>query len=375
MLLACKAHPEPGHETLKLSLEVPEVPAGDAPEYIQVLPAGIVHTEKYGDFVVDDEAKRAIIADFAARENDLVIDYEHQTLTGQEAPAAGWIKELVDRGPDGLWARVEWTPRAAAYLANKEYRYFSPVVFKRVSDGRIVRLHSGALTNTPAIDGMVPLVNKSGGVSLPMKEGTGLDQLLEQIRWMLNLPVTATVEEIIAELQKLIDQVKAAEQQMAAKDVTGPRVAPAVLLTDQRRVAAKEILDLLECPETADLTTVKGKILALKNPSGYVRVEEFRALQEKLALKERDELVDLALKQGKIAPAQKDWAEQYALKDPDGFRAFIAQAPQVVPVGQEISAGAGPGSGKGPALDEIQMLVNKQLGISDEVFKMYGGDQ
>jgi phage I-like protein len=241
---------------------------------------------------------------------------------------------------------VEWTPRAAEYLRNKEYRYLSPVVLVRKSDRRAVRLHSVALTNTPAIDGMVPLVNKRDF----LKEGTGLEELLKQLRLKLSLPATATAEEIIT-----------------AVDGLNARVASAGQV-----VAAKEVLELLEVPENADINTVKGKILALKNPSGYVRVEEFNALKEKLQLRERDELVALAMSQGKIAPAQKQWAEQYALKDPEGFKAFIAQAPQVVPVGQDIAGG---GLNKGGALSDAETLVCKQLGISEETYRKYGGER
>jgi len=317
----------------------------DVPEYIQVLPFGEVRSEK-GDFVVDEESVLEILRDWETRQNDMVIDYEHQTLTGQEAPAAGWVKALEDRGPEGLWARVEWTPRAAEYLRNKEYRYLSPVVLVRKSDRRAVRLHSFALTNTPAIDGMVPLVNKRDF----LKEGTGLEELLKQLRLKLSLPATATAEEIIN-----------------AVDGLNARVASAGQV-----VAAKEVLELLDVPENADLNTVKGKILALKNPSGYIRVEEFNALKEKLQLRERDELVALAMSQGKIAPAQKEWAEQYALKDPEGFKAFIAQAPRVVPVGQVIAGG---GPDKGDALSEVETLVCKQLGISEETYRKYGGER
>lgn len=323
---------------------------GRVPEFIQVLPFGEVRSEK-GDFVVDEESVREILRDWKARQNDMVIDYEHQTLTGQEAPAAGWVKGLEDRGADGIWARVEWTPRAVEYLRNKEYRYLSPVVLVRRSDRRAVRLHSFALTNTPAIDGMVPLVNKSGSAGFQVnKEGSGLEELLKALRSALNLPDTATQEEILSRV----------------------RDANARLESAGKVIAAKEVLELLEVPENADLNTVKAKILALKNPSGYVRIEEFNALKEKLALKERDELVEMALKAGKIAPAQKEWAEQYALKDPAGFRAFIEHAPQVVPVGRDISGG-GKDDNK-TALDDAAVLVCKQLGISHETYKKYGGD-
>ena len=40
---------------------------------------------------------------------DLVIDYEHQTLfadkNGAPAPAAGWIKQLINKGKDGYGAK------------------------------------------------------------------------------------------------------------------------------------------------------------------------------------------------------------------------------------------------------------------------------
>ena len=60
----------------------------------------------------------------------MVVDYEHQTLSDREAPAAGWIKKidgLAIKAKDGLWAIAEWTEKARQYIQNKEYRYFSPV--------------------------------------------------------------------------------------------------------------------------------------------------------------------------------------------------------------------------------------------------------
>jgi phage I-like protein len=129
------------------------------PDLIQVLPYGCHQTEK-GPFLLDEEAALEVVRAFHQRVNDMVIDYEHQTLKGTEAPAAGWIKRLVDRGKGGIWAVVEWTERAKGYLQNREYRYISPVFLKRASDNRVVKLFNVALTNQPAIDEMVPVVNK-----------------------------------------------------------------------------------------------------------------------------------------------------------------------------------------------------------------------
>jgi phage I-like protein len=79
------------------------------PEWIRVLPLGTVELSDHREpFTVDEASLMSMTADFRSRGVDLVIDYEHQSLQGERAPAAGWIKDLEAR-PDGLWARVDWT--------------------------------------------------------------------------------------------------------------------------------------------------------------------------------------------------------------------------------------------------------------------------
>ena len=111
-------------------------------------------TEQSFDFSPDAADK--VIAEFANRGRDLVIDYEHSTLSGEEAPAAGWIDRL-EKGKDGLFAHVKyWTDRGKEYLEKGEYRYFSPTLM--MEDGRVKALHSVALTNHPAMHGVAALV-------------------------------------------------------------------------------------------------------------------------------------------------------------------------------------------------------------------------
>ena len=76
-----------------LTLKGGNVELVGAPETIFVLPIGHVVSSK-GEFDVDDESYKAMKAQIAKRGVDLVVDYEHQTLKGCEAPAAGWVKEL-----------------------------------------------------------------------------------------------------------------------------------------------------------------------------------------------------------------------------------------------------------------------------------------
>jgi phage I-like protein len=138
-----------------------ESQAAEVPEWICLLPLGeAVLGDEREPLLVDPAALKAMVQNFRGRGLDLVIDYEHQTLSGHKAPAAGWIKDLETR-EDGLWAQVEWTEAARGHLEAKEYRYFSPVLrLDQESRRPLAPLHV-ALSNTPAINHLAPLVAKS----------------------------------------------------------------------------------------------------------------------------------------------------------------------------------------------------------------------
>jgi len=76
----------------------------------------------------------------------------------------------------------------------------------------------------------------------------------------------------------------------------------------------------------------------------------------------------MALKAGKITAAQTEWAKAYALKDMDGFVAFTDKAPVVVPQGKLDLKDAPSDS----AETEVDTLILKNMGISDEDVKKYG---
>lgn len=60
-------------------------------------------------------------------------------------------------------------------------------------------------------------------------------------------------------------------------------------------------------------------------------VEELRGRRAKKALA----MVDRAIEAHLLWPAQRDWAEDYAVKDPEGFVTYIEQAPVVTPTAAE----------------------------------------
>jgi len=84
---------------------------------------------------------------------EVVVDFEHATLYADQAPAAGWAKELKVEN-DSLLAKIEWLPDTKELIKAKKYKYLSPVLVPNSVDqesGEDIgwTLHSVALTNKP----------------------------------------------------------------------------------------------------------------------------------------------------------------------------------------------------------------------------------
>lgn len=324
------------------------------PEVIRVLPKGHVSSTK-GDFEVDDRDIAGIIRQFKARRLDLVIDYEHQTLSDVQAPAAGWIKDLYP-GEDALMARVEWTKKGREYIANKEYRYLSPVVLVKKADQHAAVFHSAALTNTPAITGMFAIIN-SDALSIEEEEEPRME--LSALIELLGLEEGTAEEDVLKRIKELTQQA-AEEGQGGQEGKEGPAKEGTQL------VANKTVLDLLGLPEDARTEDVTARIMAFKAGDSVLqrRVAE---LEKQAASQKAEELVGLAMKDGKLSPAQKEWAVAYALSDPKGFAAFVEKAPVVVPMGKTAFA-----------VDErkqtgVDWKILKNQGVTEEDLKKYGG--
>ncbi len=340
------------------------VEVSDVPNEIKLLPFGEVHSQK-GDFIVDNESVELIRKQFKERNLDLVIDYEHQTLSDMQAPAGGWIKDIY-KGKDAVVAKVEWTPRAAEYLQNKEYRYLSPVVLVRKRDQKAVAIHSVALTNTPAIDGMFALVN-----SLDIEdiyEG-GKDMDFKELAKILGLPETATEEEVrkaLADAAKASEQFKELEKKKPREEDTQSSQAEVDTQSSQAEVVAnRTILSMLGLTDEAKTEEVAASIMALKVGGANIQ-KEVLALKNAMQKKEANEVVEKALKAGKITAAQTEWAMAYALKDAEGFRKFADMAPVVVPQGKMEIKDAPDVSGT-----VVDVAILKGCGIELEDVKKY----
>ncbi|MCU0806551.1 MAG: phage protease [Candidatus Contendobacter sp.] len=163
------------------------------PDWIELLPAGPAIQGVDGRaWTLPDPT--ALITAFASRNAPLVIDWEHasehRASQGLDAPAAGWIDRLEAR--DGaIWGHVEWTPKAVQQIADREYRFLSPVFAYTKADARIVQIISAGLTNQPNLP-LTALNREESPVSLPAELCAALE-----------LPDTASEAVALARIQTL----------------------------------------------------------------------------------------------------------------------------------------------------------------------------
>lgn len=265
-------------------------------------------------------------------------------------------------GVEDKIGKVEWTPRAEEYLKNKEYKYLSPVVMVRKKDRKAMAIHSVALTNTPAINGMFPMVNSIDINNINENEEE-IKMDLKELAVMLGLPETATedeVKEAISAVRKAVEDKRKADQQKPEEkmgqnvDKGEPGCEP---------VANSIVLSLLGLEANARTEDVAAAVMALKAGGADAEI-----LELKRELKERnaDDLVQMALKDGKITAAQKEWAKAYALSDKEGFKSFLDKAPVVVPQGR-LDLKDAPKSEQ----MEYDTAILKNCGISEEDVKKY----
>lgn len=147
----------------------------------RILPAGVFRAKDgrpahLPGWKIDAEIAQRVIA-ASASVDDLVIDYEHQTINAEKnglpAPAAGWFKRMVWREGVGLFAvGVQWTDKAKAMIAAGEYRHISPVFPYNAVTGEVQKIIGLGLTNNPALPGLADLAALSA-------QGTGTARIRE----------------------------------------------------------------------------------------------------------------------------------------------------------------------------------------------------
>lgn len=146
-----------------IACELPELAADETRQRIQVFPGVGSYLHPKGEFTLTEDTLSEFAADLNTRGADIPVDRDHAFYKGMSAPAAGWfIPGSAQSSAEGVTAEVEWTPKAADEVRNREYRFISPEFAFEAKDGtgRVVpepTVAAVTITNRPFFKSMKPI--------------------------------------------------------------------------------------------------------------------------------------------------------------------------------------------------------------------------
>ncbi len=306
-------------ELLALCFELPDLSdaSQSLPEWLLMIPAG-TFTGRDGRSWVNNNPAAVVSASF--RYPKLPFDMEHATEIkgpkGEEAPAYAWIDALRVNDDGSIDAHIEWTADGEAIVRGKKYRYYSPAFFN-TADAQVTRLSSAGLTNKPNL--YLPALNSENHeMTVPV-----------QIVTVLGLAATASVDDAVSAIQ----QIKARET-VALNRAENPDLSKFIPVETHQLA--------LNRAETAE-----GKLKALDNQAA-------------------ESLVDAAIADGKVAPANRDMylATCRSEAGREQFASFVKTAPVLVnadPTKPKDTQG-------NTALTDTELSMCRSMGISQEEF-------
>lgn len=209
----------------------------------------------------------AVIASITAMNRQVVLDEEHATeirgAKGEPAPARGFFVDYENR-QGAIYGKVDLNAIGQQKLKDREYKYYSPAYYYEPSTRRITGLSSVGLTNKHNLD--LPALNTP-----QPNEESPMD--CTAIAVALGLNTDATETQIMAAISAL-------------------------------KLRHHTALNSAETPDPGKYVPIETHQLALNRAE---KAEQALATNQEAALKAAAEaLIDQAVKDGKIAPANRD---------------------------------------------------------------------
>lgn len=343
-------------------------------------------------------------------------DENQKILQADGYPAAGWINSLKASG-DKLVATFKAVPKKLAEIIKAGgYKKVSAEFYQNYEIGG--KVYPWVLKAVSLLGADVPAVKTIADIQALYSEqdapyivfyeaGASLDKQVNNVREayynLVRNPVTVERDSYVSEIfddyiilekagkfykvpysqdysgiafdlnnavevKKEVNYVAVQPEQTpeASPDNTNKNTEQEVNLED------KAIRELLNLDEKADVLAAvtelkkKSEAQAVSLTEHQTLTEENKKLTLKLAERERDERVTMAINAGKITPAQKSWAETYAMSDPKGFDAFVAGAPKVIDLSEKGKEGGEP---ENVHLTETEIKIGQKLGLTVEDLK------
>jgi phage I-like protein len=256
-----------------LAIQSTRVSASTEARQVLIAPFGEVRSSN-GDFVMDEAAARMVVAHFNQQGTDIPVDYEHQSLGGAYSSPSG-------QAPAAGWIRqlhfVE--PEGEA---DRPAGLYAKVEWTEAGQEKLAKREYRYLSP-------VVMVRKD-------------DRRVASLH-----SVALTNKPAIRGMRPIVNREEAAEGNERLSE-------------DEALVTLREQLGMDAENDAAAVMLAASERLA--------------ALHREAAGHDAEKKVNAAMRAGKLLPSQREWATTLALKDPEGFDAWAAQAPQVFVMGK-----------------------------------------
>lgn len=281
-------------------------------------------------------------------------DDGQKLLQADGYPAAGWVKSLRKNG-DKLVAHFGQVPQRIAELINAgAYKKKSSEINANYSVGG--KVYPWVLKAVSILGADIPADKSISDMVARYTEQTSTYVFYEPLSPTAAIPAVEAAKEI---LESSVDKTTLEETEVAME-----KELRTLLGLDEKGdvLAAVTALKSKAEANTVALTeqeSLKTKLAATETKLSEVTTKAQTATT-KLAEIERDGRVSKALKAGKIVPAQKAWADQYALTDPAGFDAFVIAAAPVIDLTENGAEGGDPAEIQ---LTEEEIDIARKTGV------------
>jgi phage I-like protein len=226
--------------------------------------------------------------------------------------------------------------------------------------GEIAEIQMGALTNFPAIDGMAAIEARAAARSTPSASDEELPEMNKHLLALcVALALTTdnlTEEQLEAAALKQIKDLQAAGDMVALRKELG-------LADDANAAAINTAVAALKSKATAGTGD--------PDPAKYVPVGVVEELTTQIAAlsatntaREVDDLVKPALADGRLLPAQEEWARNLGKKDVAALKGFLDTAQPIAALrGSQTDGQAPAGTKDENGLTPGELAVCKATGV------------
>jgi hypothetical protein len=198
-----------------------------APRWNQLARVGTFKGHPAGPFELSPAIFDQILKNYReVDQGNVPIDFEHASEADETsgsipqsgAPATGYIRDVQNRGAEGLWGLCEFLEPGLGYVRAKRYRCFSPAIrfgARHPETGQPIgaRLTSVALVTRPFLRGMRPLAARdpngdAPGATVTMSLPQSHHELMKTFKAYMKLGDLATHADMKASLGKLREHAK-----------------------------------------------------------------------------------------------------------------------------------------------------------------------